>query len=271
MMADRMRRMRAILTAFLSLFALSTAAMAQEPGTFFKDCPDCPEMAAIPAGDFIMGDKSGRPTEQPTVRITLAKPFAISRTEITWNQWEACQKDGACDHIESDHGWGRGTRPVINMTFAQAEAYLAWLSKKTGKTYRMPSEAEWEYAARGGTRTRYWWGDEIGKGKANCRECGAGDFSGHKSAPTRTFEANPFGLYEIHGNIWEWTADCWHPTHEGADPAGKPRVAEKCTLMTIRSGSWYYFAPVSTAASRAKNDRRMKSYNIGIRAVRELD
>lgn len=261
---------RTLLTAVL-FAVLSLPALAQEPGSFFRDCPDCPEMAVIPAGEFVMGDKSGRKTEQPTVHVTIGKPFAMSRTEVTWNHWEACEKDKVCDHIDSDHGWGRGTRPVINMTFKQAEAYIGWLSKKTGKRYRMPSEAEWEYAARAGTRTHYWWGDDIGKGLANCRECGAGDFSGHKSAPTRTFEANPFGLYEMHGNIWEWTADCWHPNHEGADPEGKPRVTEKCTLKTIRSGSWYYFAPVSRAASRAKNDMRMKSYNIGIRVVRELD
>tara|TARA_R110000787_G_scaffold16622_25_gene50837 strand:- start:83135 stop:83935 length:801 start_codon:yes stop_codon:yes gene_type:complete len=265
-------QMRISVLLAVVLFCLAAgSAQAQDAGKFFQDCPKCPEMAVIPAGEFIMGDKAGRPTEKPTVRVKLARPFALSRTEITWNHWQACVAAKGCDAIASDHGWGRGKRPVINMTFAQAEAYIAWLSRITGKIYRMPSEAEWEYAARGGTRTHYWWGDEVGQGLANCRECGAGEFSGHKSAPTRTFKPNPFGLYEMHGNIWEWTADCWHPNHEGADPTGKPRVTEKCLLKTIRSGSWYYFSPVSKAASRAKNDARMKSYNIGIRVAREMD
>src|SRR5262249_40011468 len=160
----------------------------------FRECAkDCPEMIVIPAGSFAMGSpesETGRlAREGPQHEVTIAKRFAVSKSEVTWDEWGACVKYGDCPHI-SDSAWGRETRPVINVTWVQVKQYVAWLSKMTGQTYRLLTEAEWEYAARAGANTAYPWGNEIGNGNANCSGCGshwADDEENPKTAPVASF------------------------------------------------------------------------------------
>lgn len=239
------------------------------PGEIFKDCKVCPELAVIPAGTFTMGASGREKHEKPAHPVTIAKPFAIGIYEVTFDEWRACFEEKACKRWPDDHLWGRGRRPVINLYYSEIRQYLDWISKKTGKTYRLPSEAEWEYAARGGTRTEYWWGDDIGQGNANCRNCGT-KWSGKESAPVGSLAPNPYGLYDTAGNIWEYVQDCWNPTHLGAPADGKPRFEGKCRDRVTKGGSWYYFSKLSRSAFRYKNDVRVKSYNIGFRVLREL-
>jgi formylglycine-generating enzyme required for sulfatase activity len=149
---------------------------ALKPGDSFRECAkDCPKMVVVPAGAFLMGspatEKGRYPNEGPQHEVTIAKQFAVSKFEVTWDDWDACVKYGDCPPV-NDSGFGRGTRPVINVSWDDAQQYAAWLSMMTGRPYRLLTEAEWEYAARAGSTTAYFWGDEIGKGNANCSGCG---------------------------------------------------------------------------------------------------
>ncbi len=238
------------------------------PGAMFRDCPTCPEMVVIPAGSFVMGDDTGKHAGPPR-RVTIARPFALGRTEATFDDWRVCVDAGGCARLPHDHGWGRGRRPVINLTYAEIEGYVAWLADWTGQPYRLPSEAEWEHAARAGTTTRYWWGDEVGEGHANCRGCGT-RWSGVQSAPVGSLAANPFGLFDMNGNVWEWVADCWNPTHDDAPDDGSARIEGDCNQPVTRGGSWYYFPKLAASAYRYRNGVRAKSYNIGFRVARDL-
>lgn len=245
------------------------AALAETPGDGFRDCGQCPRMVAIPAGSFVMGSDGRHEQERPAHWVTIERPFAIGRYEVTFAEWQACHDEGGCSFVPDDHKWGRDRRPVINVDFAAAGEYVAWLARRTGHAYRLPSEAEWEYAARAGTVTAYWWGDEVGEGNANCRECGT-RWSGKGTAPVGSLAANPLGLHDTSGNVWEWVGDCWNPDHAGAPATGTTRLEGDCLNRVIRGGSWYYFSRLSRSAYRFKNDSRVKSYNIGFRVVREL-
>ena len=252
---------------------LTGAACAQSitPSRYggIKDCDACPELSFIPTGTFTMGNDGPHKFERPAHSVTFDEPFAIAMFETTFDEWQACFDDGACgEKMPDDHHWGMGSRPVINITWAEANTYVAWLSEKTGKTYRLPTEAEWEYAARAGTTGEFWWGDQVGKSKANCRDCGVK--ISHQSEPVDSFAANPWGLYNVHGNVWEWVQDCWNPTHVGAPTDGTARLEGDCRQRVMRSGSWYYFSKNIRSAWRFKNDGRVKSYGIGFRVLREL-
>lgn len=260
-----------LLAGFLA-FGPARSTLAQqalEPGTVFKDCEDCPEMVVVPAGLFIMGLGGKIPREGPPHRVTIAKPFAIGRFEVTFDQWQACLDDGACSIDPDDHKWGRGDRPVINVNYNHVMEYIGWISAKSGHPYRVPSEAEWEYAHRGGTVTAYPWGNDAGENKANCKDCGS-EWSAYSTAPVGSFEPNPFGLYDTFGNAYEWVADCWNPTHEGAPADGSARTDGDCNLRVMRGGSFYYFKKVGRASYRAKNPVVVNSYWLGFRVARNL-
>ncbi|OEJ69607.1 hypothetical protein BEN30_01850 [Magnetovibrio blakemorei] len=234
-----------------------------------KDCDACPELSIIPPGTFTMGTDSRHKYERPAHTVVIDKAFAIGVFEVSFDEWQICFDEGACGtEMPNDHKWGMGNRPVINITWHDTKLYLNWLRKKTGRTYRLPSEAEWEYATRAGTQTEFWWGDDIGLEKANCRNCGP-EIS-HQSLPVDSFAPNPWGLYNVHGNVWEWTEDCWNPTYDGAPSTAKPRIDGDCQQRVMRSGSWYYFSKNLRSAWRAKNNAMVKSYGIGFRVVREL-
>ena len=239
------------------------------PGTLFQDCAVCPEMIVIPAGSFMMGSDHRHKFERSSHKVTITRPFALGIYEVTFDEWQACFIEGGCAHVPDDHNWGKGRRPVMNITWFETQKYLEWLSKKTGHKYRLPTEAEWEFAARAGTTTEFWWGNQVGENLANCRDCKS-LWSKKRSAPVGSFKPNPFGLYDVHGNEWEWLQDCWNPSHIGAPIDGSVRLDGNCKFRVIRSGSWYYFSKNMRSAWRSKNDVRVRSYGIGMRVLREL-
>ena len=208
----------------------------------FNECAkDCPEMIVIPAGSFTMGSpesEAGRlDNEGPQHKVTIEKPFAVSKFEVTWEEWGACVKYYGCAENISDSAWGRENRPVINVTWEQVQDYVAWLSNMTKKNYRLLSEAEWEYAARAGTNTAYSWGDEIGEGNANCSGCGS-RWENDRTAPVGSFAANAFGLHDVHGNVWEWVEDCYESNYDGAPTDGSAWISSGCVNHVVRGGSW---------------------------------
>lgn len=257
------------------LFVLITPwvqAQAEEqraPPTVFQDCPTCPKMIPLGPGSFIMGDDDTYKYEVPAHPVQIDYHFALGQFEVTFEEWEACAKELGCKAAPDDHGWGKGLYPIINLTYADIQDYLKWISDKTKQTYRLPSEAEWEYAARAGTTTAYWWGDEVGINNANCRRCGS-QWSGHGSAPAGSFKPNPWGFYDMNGNAWEWVADCWSPHYLGAPADGSARMDGNCKEPVTRGGSWYYFPKLSRSAYRYKNPQNVFSYNISFRVLKEM-
>ena len=210
-----------------------------EAGTSFRDCADCPEMVVIPAGRFWMGcelDRAYSEYEQPAHEVRIARRFALAKHETTFAQWDACAAGGGCDgYLPDDHGEGWGDRPVINVNWRDARKYASWLSEKTGKRYRLPSEAEWEYAARAGSTTRYSWGDDIGPNWANFELTSREE---HWTLPVGLFRPNAFGLHDMHGNVWEWVEDCWNYTYDGAPSDGSAWLSGDCGLRVSRGGGW---------------------------------
>ena len=242
------------------------APMRVEPGQAFRDCPNCPEMVAVPAGSFTMGGKADY--AGPPHRVTIASDFAIGRFEVTFDEWGRCVDEGACKTRPDDRGWGRGQRPVINVSWLDAKAFASWLSQKTGYKYRLPSEAEWEYAARSGTGTTFWWGSDVGSGRANCQNCNTGQ--GKMTLPVGAFKPNAFGLYDTSGNVAEWVEDCWHDDYRGAPTDGSAWNQPQCQLRVLRGGAYDSDATYVGSASRFRYDYDVPYSANGFRLVREL-
>lgn len=188
--------------------------------------------------------------EQPRHKVRIAELFAVGRFAVTFDEWEACVASGGCkNHRPGDRGWGRGRRPAINLWWEDAKAYVGWLSQRTGRPYRLLTEAEREYVTRGGTQTPFWWGTSITTDRANYdgkfgypkAAEGRGTFR-RQTLPVDSFEPNPWGLYQVHGNVYEWVEDCWKDDYVGAPVDGSARVEAECTRRVMRGGS-YNFAP----------------------------
>ena len=233
-----------------------------------------PLMATIPAGTFRMGCLDGRDCyddEFPLRDVTIPQPFAMSVHEVTFEQWDACAADGGCGgHRPRDEGWGRADRPVIDVSWEDAQRYVSWLSSQTGAQYRLPSEAEWEYAARAGTDTAYHWGEDIGQDLANCDGCGS-QWDNDRTAPVGSFPPNGFGLYDMHGNVAEWVEDCWNDNYTDAPTNGNAWVSGDCSLRVWRGGSWYGYPEDVRSSYRDWYDREEWDFDIGFRVVRTLD
>jgi formylglycine-generating enzyme required for sulfatase activity len=255
--------------------SLSTQAeQALKPGSVFKECQDCPEMVVVPAGKFAMGsrdsDKYHEDAEGPQHEVAIAKPFAVSRTEVTFAEWDACVAQGGCARQREDRSWGRGGRPVMNVSWDEARQYAAWIAKLTGKPYRLLTEAEWEYAARAGTTTIYSWGDKIGKGNANCILCGSQ--WNDRTAPAGSFKPNAFGLYDMHGNVDEWVEDPWHDNYIGAPADGSAWLQGGDTSRrVVRGGSWSSYPQSLRAANRGRFTIDYRLGNHGFRLARTLN
>jgi formylglycine-generating enzyme required for sulfatase activity len=244
----------------------------------FRDCVRCPEMVVIPAGEFTMGSPVSEPFRgaETQHRVTITAPFAVSKFEITFEQWGACVKDGGCDSYRpDDQHWGRGKRPVIDISWENAKAYVNWLSRKTGKPYRLLSEAEWEYAARAGTTTAYSTGSTISPSQANYD--GSGDGSGPSAAnrqrtlPVGSFPANGFGLHDMQGNVSQWVEDCWHDDYTAAAPTdGSAWLEGDCNGRVLRGGSWGDSDIELRAAARTGEYKDNSSFNDGLRVARSL-
>jgi formylglycine-generating enzyme required for sulfatase activity len=228
---------------------------------YFKDCPTCPEMVVVPAGSFTMGsppDEPGRLDDENQVGVSIEKPFAVGRFAVTFGEWDACVAEGGCHGFKpKDQGWGRGKHPVINVNWDDAKIYVAWVSRKTDKTYRLLSEAEREYVARAGTTTPFWWGSSITPKQANY-DGSADPYKGggskgenrQRTVPVDSFEPNPWGLYNVHGNVWEWTEDCWNERNIGNPGDGRARTTGDCSKRVNRGGSWYFYPQYLRSANR---------------------
>jgi formylglycine-generating enzyme required for sulfatase activity len=250
------------------------AEQALKPMDPFRECADCPEMIAVPAGEFMMGspqtDKNGDDDERPQHKVTLAKPFAVARFEVTFDEWDRCAALGHCEARISENT-GRGRQPAINVNWDDAKQYVAWLLSLTGKPYRLLTEAEWEYATRAGTTTAYYWGNDIGKGNANCNGCGS-RWDNTQAAPVGSFEPNAFGLYDMSGNVWQWVEDCYHDNYNGVPSSGSaPWTTTGCDGRVLRGGSWTDFPPSLRAAYRDMKSPGFRRVYIGFRVGRTLN
>ncbi|GAM08705.1 serine/threonine-protein kinase pkn1 [Geobacter sp. OR-1] len=276
-----MRRTNRIFLTFLIALLPLAAMAAEKPGVLFRDRlkqgNNGPELLVIPAGSFRMGavHGGGDSDEKPVHLITIARPFAIGRYEVTFAEYDLfCAATGREKPKDGRRwfpfsNWGRERRPAINVTWDDAVAYTRWLSEQTGRTYRLPSEAEWEYAAKSGSEDRYWWGFNVGENRANCKGCGS-KFDGKKTAPVGTFPANRFGLFDTAGNVWEWCQDRWHESYEGAPADGTAWEAGDDQRRVERGGSFGSKPRYVRSSARGRGKPTDRYVYLGFRVVREL-
>ena len=273
-----------------------------QPGETFKECRNCPEMIVVPAGTFTMGSPPDEPERRDNERqheVAFARPFALARTAVTWDQWEACVRDRWCDGVgveialrtrEEDGqpnpdyaDWGRGTRPVVGVSWFDAQHFAGWLNWKTGRddAYRLPSEAEWEYAARANTTTPYPWGATLDHDYGNFGIPGPGlggksegrDRWTDTTAPVASFPPNAFGLYDMHGNIFEWTEDCYEADRAHAPADGSANKEGNCASRVFRNGTFLSNPYMQRSARRGAPypaTRRGRNY-LGFRVAMTLD
>ena len=235
-----------------------------------RDCTKCPQMVVVPAGSYRMGAADGFANERPVHEVTIGAPFAVGKHEVTFVQWDACVRDLGCPRgNDGDRGWGRGQRPVINVSWDDAQRFLRWLSEKTKKPYRLLSESEWEYAARAGTETAYSLGDDIGFGRANCDGCGS-RWDSRQTAPVGSFAPNVWGLFDMHGNVWEWVEDCWNDSYAGSPRDGSALAEKNCSERVLRGGSWNNEPGNLRSAMRVRDSTADRSGNVGFRVARTL-
>ena len=254
-----------------------TEERALKPKDVFKECDQCPEMVVVPAGNFMMGSPASEQdrgsNQGPQRYVKVARQFAAGRFAVTFDEWDACAADGGCNaYRPSDQGWGRGRRPVINVSWNDAQAYVAWLSRRTGKTYRLLSEAERDYVARAGKTTPFWWGasiatrqvddgNRIHKGDAN------GEYLG-RTLPVDAFEPNRWGIYQAHGNVWEWVEDCWHESYAGAPLESSAWTAGDCGRRVLRGEAWNSSPRYFRSASRDGFAPDLRVSGFGFRLAR---
>ena len=257
------------------------------PGTVFRDTlkggGQGPEMVILPTGSFSMGSpatETGRDSDEGPVRtVTISKRIAIGKYEVTFADYDRFADATAGVDRPIDEGWGRGTRPVINVSQTDAKAYADWLSAQTGKSYRLPTEAEWEYAARAGTSTRYSWGDSITCSQASYGRWGGGpcnlsrDTNLARTMGVGSFASNPFGLYDLHGNVWEWVEDCYVNTYTGAPSDGSARTSGcgSTTRAVVRGGSWGYLPSGLRSAVRTWFKPSTRINYLGFRLVQDIN
>ena len=249
------------------------AELSRDAGWIFRDCTDCPEMVIVRSGSFSMGspaNEEGRhSSEGPQRTVTIAQPFAVGKFEVMFAEWDACVAGGGCQGNRSptDQGWGKGRRPVITVSWDDANQYVAWLSRKTGKTYRLLTEAEWEYAARAGGTGRWTFGDderrlgEFGWLSAN---------AGGKTQAVGGKTVNAFGLHDMHGNVMEWVEDCWNDNYIGA-PSDSSAWTTGCTDGTrrvVRGGSWFVINRNLRSADRHRYSTVFRNSGVGFRVAR---
>ncbi len=249
---------------------------APSPGETFQDCAECPKMVVVPSGVFTMGSPArerGPRDERPLHRVRIDYRFAVGVYEVTFDEWYACMDAGGCGNYLPDipdDSWDRENRPVMNVSWDDAQSYVRWLSARTGKSYRLLSESEWEYVARAGTETAYSWGDSVGVNRANCRDDDCGDQWSSKTAPVGSFAANAWGVYDMHGNVGEWVQDCWNDSYEGAPADGSAWESEGCSDRVTRGGSWYYDPKDLRSAKRDPWPTGFRFRGFGFRVARDF-
>ena len=291
---DRLPRFAFIIACLLYLLLAGAASGAgPAPKTEFRDCPRCPEMVVVPAGEFVMGSskaESGHTDEKPQHTVRFAEPFGVGKYEVTFDQWDACTAAGRCP-AAADDGYGRGNYPVINVSWIDAKGYVAWLSETSGRSYRMLSEAAFEYAVRAGTQTPWFWGlapDSWGSRSA-CEYANTHDEAGKEAhpmyvwshhqcndgygenAPVGKYKPNAFGLYDMSGNVREWVEDCHQIGYEGAPADGSVRAhSGACEKRVVRGGAWVDGPSTSRSAYRYAEAESFRNYQVGFRVACEL-
>lgn len=252
----------------------ASQSQSMTPGEVFRDQFQDggigPEMVVIPAGEFWMGSDD-YDDEQPRHKVVIARPFAMGRYAVTFEVYDRFAVETNRKHPD-DEDWEQERMPLVNVLWKDAIAYTKWLSEQAGKEYRLPTEAEWEYAARAGTTTEYWWGDEVGKNHANCDGCGS-QWDGEMTAPVGSFKPNPFGLYNMSGNVYEWLQDCYVNNYEDAPSDGSAREAaegRRCNVRVLRGGSWGNVPQSLRSATRGRYTQDARYGVIGFRLARTL-
>ena len=258
-----------------------------EIGRVFRDCSTCPQLVVIPAGIYRMGSTESE-YEKPQHEVMIAKPLAVGVYEVTRREFgrfvqetrhpmgNSCYtSEGGKWELRSGRGWRNpgfsqtDLDPVVCVNWYDAQAYVRWLSGETGQSYRLLSEAEWEYVARAGTTTKYYWGDTIGRNRANCDGCGS-QWDDEKTAPVGSFRPNRFGLYDVHGNVWEWAQDCWNENYNGSPSDGRAWETGDCGRRVLRGGSWDYSPGYLRSANRGRYSTDSRFNDLGFRIARSL-
>jgi formylglycine-generating enzyme required for sulfatase activity len=284
----RRRALATVLGVFLATVPVPAAAQLLSTGTEplprFRDCALCPEMVVVPPGSFEMGASDDDPEayddELPRRRVTIGYSFGIGVTEVTFAQWDVCVAHGGCRHRPDDRGWGRGDMPVMDVSWNDAQEYVAWQAAYTGYPYRLPSEAEWEYAARAGAGGPFFWAGDRNRG---CRYANMADASAAAfypdwetvacddgfahNAPVASFRPNAFGLHDVLGNVWEWVEDCWSPSYGGAPSDGSPVVSGACRERVLRGGAATGLPGEVRLSQRGANDPELRAVYNGLRVV----
>ena len=252
-------------------------------GEVFRDCDGtwCPEMVVVPAGSFMMGSPSGENgrdnDEDPVHNVTIGEAFAVGVYEVTFDEWNACRRSGRCSHTPDDEGWGRGRRPVIDVSWADAQAYVRWLSGETGQEYRLLSESEWEYMARAGTTEPFHFGSTITTEQANydgTYTYGSGRKGRYRkrTEPVGSFPANAYGVHDVHGNASEWVEDCWHVRYRAAPVDGSAWTSGgDCKRRVLRGGSWSHEPENLRSANRHGISSSLRTEVVGFRVAKSLD
>ncbi len=292
-----------VVTSIMVILALASMAQADErtPGSVFHDCEQCPEMVVIPAGSFQMGDVSGDDDERPVHEVTIGYSFAVGRYEVTRREFARfVEADGydvgnTCWVWENkwvertDSGWRNpgfsqtDRDPAVCVNWEDAQEYVKWLSRETGEPYRLLSEAEWEYVARAGTTTRWYWGEsELGQcdyangadlqakkhnGEWTVVECDDGYY---QTSPVGSFQENAFRVFDTMGNVWEWVEDCWNGNYKGAPTDGRAWLSGDCSRRVVRGGSWLSDPPFGRPANRLRDYPGARDYDLGFRVARTL-
>ncbi len=226
---------------------------ALQPKDLFKECESCPEMVVVPAGEFVMGapqsEAGTTPDERPPHQVTIARPFAVGRFPVTRGEWDACVEAGVCTYRPPDQGSGSGSRPVVGITWEDARQYVWWLSRTTGRTYRLLSEAEREYVTRAGTTTAFWWGDAFPPFSRDHATIALRPETVSQS-PDQALGPNPWGLYQVHGDVYDWVEDCWNESYDGAPADGSAWTVGDCERHVFRGGARGRRAQTMRSAAR---------------------
>lgn len=253
-------------------------------GRSFKDFASGPELVVVPSGQFTMGSTATEEThdedEEPQHNVVIPRSFAVGKYAVTFEEWDFCfAHGGGGGHEPEDEGWGRGSRPVINVSWEDAQAYVKWLSAHTGKSYRLLSEAEWEYCCRAGSQTPFWWGKQISSDSANYDATfvfgeGKPGLYRKQTVEVDRFEPNPWGLYQVHGNVREWVQDCWHENYHDkpvdSRKNGEPWEPPDCPRRILRGGAWKNVPGLLRAANRGRARPYFREFEFGFRVARDI-
>ncbi len=229
-----------------------------------------PDMIVLAPNSFTMGDIGGvgNDNEKPAHKVTLDYKFSLSRFEITFAQYDQfAQQTGR--KLPRDEGWGRGKQPVVNVTWRDASAYARWLAEQTKLPYRLPTEAEWEYVARAGTTTNYWWGDQHEPGNSHCNDCGD-SLGGKQPLPVGSMQPNPWGFHDMNGNVDEWVLDCYRENYTNASAVGRAFQVPGCSNRSMRGGSWFDMSRITRSASRYRHPPNAKRNTWGFRVALDI-